>query len=113
MRRRIGVNGHEKWSEKANQDEEADDRAANRYLTADRHRSPDSQQHIQHANMEWITRQELNRGNAGRRYFLGLHGYALLSWRTRGSRTVYNISARKFAPSTARVMIRKMLCIIA
>src|SRR5260221_4336139 len=43
----------------------------------------------------------------------GFSSYGLLSTRTRGSRKAYSISARKLAPSTARVIIRKMLCTIS
>src|SRR6266487_2449809 len=87
VRCRIGIIGHKKWSEEANHDEEANDCTANRYLAAYRHRSPYDQQHIQETSMQWITGEECNRSNVcGARYFLGLHRYAPLSMRTRGSR---------------------------
>src|SRR6266851_5976797 len=114
VRCRIGVIGHKKWSKEANHDEETNNRTACRYPAVHRHRSPDSPQHTQEASIQWITGKVLNRDNArGVRYFLGLHHYALLSWRTRGSSTTYSISARKLAPRTDSVIIRNTACIIA
>src|SRR6266568_2822434 len=114
VRCRIRVIGHKKWSQEANHDKESNNCTTSRYLLVHRHRSPDSQQHTQEANIQWITGEVRNWDKArGVRYFLDLHRYALLSWRTRGSSTTYSISARKLAPSTANVIIRNIACIMA